>query len=199
MKPVKAQLSSDSQLWDLLKKGDVNAYEEIFKSHYQLLTNYGLKLNRDKEEVKDCLQVLFSTLWERRAHLGPCNSIRSYLLASVRRLILKRLSEKSKLVELDPKKLKFYVELSAETHLIIDQTAKKRIALLQQAIEQLPERQKEALYLKFYGDESFADIATTMDISTRAVYKLIYKALDNLSEQMNTSSSDISSLLSIFF
>ncbi|MEQ9287996.1 MAG: sigma-70 family RNA polymerase sigma factor [Cyclobacteriaceae bacterium] len=199
MKPVKAQLSSDSQLWDLLKKGDANAYEEIFKSHYQLLTNYGLKLNRDKEEVKDCLQVLFSRLWERRAHLGPCNSIRSYLLASVRRLILKRLSEKSKLVELDPKKLKFYVELSAETHLIIDQTAKKRIALLQEAIEQLPERQKEALYLKFYGDESFADIATTMDISTRAVYKLIYKALDNLSEQMNTSSSDISSLLSIFF
>lgn len=190
---------SDSYIWESFKQGEVEAYERIFRSHYAFLINYGLKLNNNREEVRDCLQILFTNLWERRTHLGPCNAIRSYLLASTRRLILKGLKEKNQHSDLDPEKLKFHVELSAESLLIRDQSAKSRIEYLQKAIEKLPERQKEALYLKFYGEQSYADIAHTMDISTRAVYKLLYKALDNLGEQMNTGSNSLSSLLLLFF
>ena len=190
---------SNSELWESFKSGDIDSYERIFKIHYGFLLNYGFQLNRNKEEVEDCLQSLFSNLWERRAFLGPCNSIRSYLVASTRRLMLKMLKEKSRYVELDLEKTNFYLEPSAETLLIKDQSTKNRIETLQKMMNKLPERQKEALYLRFYGELSFNEIAHTMDISTRAVYKLIYKALDNLGEQMNTDSHNLSLLLSIFF
>ncbi|MEQ6120622.1 sigma-70 family RNA polymerase sigma factor [Reichenbachiella sp. MALMAid0571] len=199
MKLDSSKVPSDSELWEALKRGEIKAYEVIFKTQYQFLINYGLKLNSDKEEVKDCLQILFSKIWERRSNLGECNSIRNYLLASARRLILKRINDRSEFVELDQKKLRFHIELSVESRMIQDQTLKTKIASLQKGIEKLPERQKEALYLKFYGDQSFADIAHAMNISTRASYKLIYKALDNLSKQLNTGSKDLPSLLTIFF
>jgi len=109
------------------------------------------------------------------------------------------LKEKSRYVELDLEKTNFYLEPSAETLLIRDQSIRIRIEKLQKIMNTLPERQKEALYLRFYGELSFSEIAKTMDISTRAVYKLIYKALDNLGCQMNTNSKNLLLLLSIFF
>ncbi len=71
--------SNDEQIWLAFKNGDSKAYENIFQSEYAFLLNYGLKLNKDREEIKQCLQILFSELWERRANLGSCNFIRSYL------------------------------------------------------------------------------------------------------------------------
>ena len=44
----------------------------------------------------------------------------------------------------------------------------------------LSERQREAIYLKFYQNMSFEEIALMMDISPRAVYKLIYRAIEVL-------------------
>jgi RNA polymerase sigma factor (sigma-70 family) len=192
---------NESLIWDAFRIGEAKAYEQIFRSNYSFLLNYGCNLNPNSDEVKDCLQSLFANLWERRAHLGKCNSIRSYLTASTRRIILKKLQENSHhiKVDLDSEHLKFHVVLSSEATMIVNEELQSKIDALQESIKSLPERQKEALYLKFYGDQSFADIAHAMDISNRAVYKLIYKALDNLGEQMKPVSTNLSTLLSIFF
>ncbi|MCE7043210.1 RNA polymerase sigma factor [Dyadobacter sp. CY312] len=172
-------------LWDSLRGGDYSAFETVFKKHYTFLFNYGLKLNRDEEEVKDCIQTLFLTIWERRAFLGASDSIRNYLLASLRRLILKRMKMAFSHVELDDDNSEFFIELSAESHMIYDQTLAENVAMVQAAVSCLPDRQKEALYLKFYSEQSFGDIAKIMNISTRAVYKLIYKALDSLNAELS--------------
>lgn len=192
---------NESLIWDAFRNGEAKAYEQIFRSNYSFLLNYGYSLNPNWDEVKDCLQSLFANLWERRAHLGKCNSIRSYLTASARRIILKKIQESSNhpTVDLDYNQLKFHIELSSEATMIINEDLQSRVDALQESIKNLPERQKEALYLKFYGEQSFAEIGHAMDISTRAVYKLIYKALDNLGEDMSTSTRYISSILSIFF
>ena len=192
---------NESLIWDAFRNGEAKAYEHIFRSNYSFLLNYGCNLHPNSDEVKDSLQSLFANLWERRAFLGKCNSIRSYLTASLRRIILKKLQENAQhpKVDLNSKELKFHVELSSEATMIVNEELQSKIDALHESIKRLPERQKEALYLKFYGDQSFAEIGHAMDISTRAVYKLIYKALDNLGEDLNTSTHYISSILTIFF
>lgn len=185
-------------LWNALKAGSDQAFEAIFRKYYPVLLNYGLKLNVDDEEVKDCIQILFLNIWERKQFLGPSDSIRNYLLASLRRLILKRLKSTPCFVELDSEENDFHIELSIESKIIRDQVLRENVILLQKAIENLPGRQKEALYLKFYNEQSFADIATVMNISTRAVYKLIHKALDSLNEELAPQTGNVPFVISVF-
>ncbi|HEV7350659.1 sigma-70 family RNA polymerase sigma factor [Telluribacter sp.] len=184
-------IRTEAQQWELLRAGNTAVFEEVFKSYYSLLFNYCLRFQNDEDEIKDCLQILFLTIWERREYLGPTTSIRGYLLASLRRLVLKRIKENSKYLTIDPDTFDFQPELSSEALMIREQTTQDNLRLLQQALESLPTRQKEALYLKFYGEQSFAEIAEIMDISTRAVYKLIYKGLDTLSAELRLTTDKV--------
>lgn len=190
MKPRKEVPEIDTSRWESLKAGNTTVYESIFKTEYAFLYNYCLRFIHDEDEIKECIQILFITIWERREFLGPTTSIRNYLLASLRRLILKRRKNQPGRVEIDSDTFNVGMELSVEAKLILDQSDANTVELLHRAIEKLPIRQKEALYLKFYGNQSFAEIALVMGITTRAVYKLIYKALDSLSEEINPSHRD---------
>lgn len=181
----KAGPAGDDQYWESVREGSTLALETIFRAYYEFLFNYGLRFQADEEEVKDCIQELFITIWERRESLGPTTSVRNYLLASLRRLILKRIKQQPIHVEIDVDIFDVQVELPHEATLILDQATAEKIERLHQSMEKLPERQKEAVYLKYYGDQSFAEIAAIMGITTRAVYKLIYKALDTLNATLS--------------
>lgn len=189
---------SVSPLWNMLRAGSGEAFEEIFRHYYPSLLNYGLRFNKDEEEVKDCIQILFMKIWERKAFLGNSDSIRNYLLASLRRLILKRAKANPMTVALEDDDSLFHVELSVEMQMIRDQTLKENVLSLQNAIQNLPARQKEALYLRFYNEQSFGEIALIMNISTRAVYKLIYKALDALNEELAPQGRDVPFVLGVY-
>lgn len=187
-------------LWESLKAGETDSFEKIFKEFYRPLLNYGIRFNSDREEVKDCIQILFIKIWERKEYLGESDSIRNYLLASLRRLIIKRMNAaKNTFIGLDDNDIEFHADLSIEAQMIHDQTSLDSINVLQAAIDKLPHRQKEALFLRFYGDQSFADIAEVMNITTRAVYKLIYKALDSLNEDLAPYAKHIPLFLALFF
>ncbi len=54
-----------------------------------------------------------------------------------------------------------------------------RLKLLKE-VENLPARQREAIFLRFYGGMEFPEIAAIMAVTPRAVYKLVYKAIDAL-------------------
>ncbi len=191
-------LTNNPPLWNMLRAGSGDAFEQIFRHYYPSLLNYGLRFNKDDEEVKDCIQILFMNIWERKAFLGNSDSIRNYLLASLRRLILKRAKANPMTIALDDDESLFHVELSVEMKMIHDQTLKENVLSLQNAIQNLPARQKEALYLRFYNDQSFGEIALIMNISTRAVYKLIYKALDALNEELAPQGRDVPFVLGVY-
>lgn len=175
---------SEEDLWKDFKRGDEYAYEFMFKKYYNLLLSYGLRMNRNMEEIKDCIQQLFTGLWESRQRLGSNNSIRSYLSASLRRMILRRLNDKFHYISIDDISPDFHVDISIELKHIRSHVEGTQIRLLTELIHKLPDRQKEALYLKYYNDYSFSEIAETMGITTRGVYKLIAKAVDQLSAEI---------------
>ncbi len=187
-------------LWVSLRNGDLSSFELVFNEYYASLFNYGCRLNKDSEEVKDCIQILFLQIWERKEHLGDSDNIRNYLFASLRRLIIKRIqSEKNIFVALDQENVAFYTDLSIEAKLIEHEANKEEIQALHLALEKLPARQREALFLRFFHNHSFPDIAEIMNISTRAVYKLIYKSLELLNRELLPKPKSVSYLLSLLF
>ena len=51
---------------------------------------------------------------------------------------------------------------------------------LNKALENLTQRQKEAIFLKFYESMSYEEIAGVLNISTKATYKLVARAISEL-------------------
>ena len=177
--------SLDAEIWDDFRSGSEPAYEFIYQTYTPILFRYGIKLSSDRELVKDAIQDLFIYLWDARGRLSTTNSIKYYLFRVIRRIIFAKLNDASPVSYTD-----FFedtVRLSVSSHeslLIEEQTGLEQNEKLLKEVHLLSQRQKEAIFLRFYDNLEFHQIAEIMSISPRAVYKLIYKAVDALQKNM---------------
>lgn len=170
-------LCNEAELWDSLRTGSEEAFSLLYTRFADVVYSYGCRLHPDKDLIKDCIQDLFVTIWNTRHKLGPTTSIKYYLFRSLRRELVRKLKynniHKAEIFQTQ-------TEDSAEAQWISADEDSRRSNALENALQQLSERQREAVYLRFYQNMDFDDIALLMEISQRAVYKLIYRAIDVL-------------------
>jgi RNA polymerase sigma factor (sigma-70 family) len=170
----------DVELWQSFKKGNEDAFACLYERYAPVLYSYGCKINSDEDLVKDCLQDLFFNLWRRRESLADTDSVKYYLFCSFRREVIRKSNKEGLTIGYANDLTHDAKELSVEEMLILDEDEKNKRRLLTKALLQLSARQQEALHLRFYEDTSFEDIAVIMNITPRAVYKLIYRAIGAL-------------------
>ncbi|MBT1710980.1 sigma-70 family RNA polymerase sigma factor [Fulvivirgaceae bacterium PWU5] len=169
-------------VWNALRDGNRKALDYIFEKYVKLLYAYGGKITKDQGVVEDAIQDLFVELWQKHAVLSATDNIKFYLLKSLRRRITRRIA-------VDQRKLGDHVlqedyfrevEFSMESTLIQQQTSIAQQEQLTRGIAKLSDRQREAIYLKFYEKMSYEQLAEVLDISLTSTYKLIGKAVDAL-------------------
>ncbi len=178
----------DTRLWDEFRDGNKTSFETLMKNHYRNLFVYGTKFRRDDEFVKDCLQDLFLELWKNRKTLGSTNYVRSYLFKCIRNKIYRELHRNRwhmQTMALDDNYY-FDVEFSIEHHLIREQTLRETANRFSEALNKLPKRQKEVIYLRFYQNLEIPEIVEVMEIHEQSVYNLLHKALTHLREPLVT-------------
>ncbi len=172
-------VSNELELWANFKHGSEADYTLLYHKFAPVLLRYGNKLSPDRELVKDSMQQVFFTLWKSKANLSTPTNIRFYLLKSMRSEMLKKLSRQPAHESL-PEEYCFELEASYEADLITAQSSdymKKRISAV---LEKLPPRQREVVFLKYYANLKYEEIAEVMGIEQESAYKLNYKALDKL-------------------
>lgn len=174
--------ASNESVWERFCKGDQQALNLIYRTHIDDLYHYGMHFCRDAERVKDCLQDLFQCLWLDREHLSnDVKNIRYYLISSLRRRLLRAL-EKSKRNYTEELRDKFDFELipPRENVIIQDETYREQVKQLHEGIAMLSRRQREAIYLRFYQNLSYDEIAKLMMMKVESVYNVISKAIGSL-------------------
>jgi RNA polymerase sigma factor (sigma-70 family) len=179
----------DDELWQDFQRGSHAALEVIFLSHYDDLYHYGLKLTGDEELVKDCLQDLFFKLWKNRLSLSSVKVIRPYLYKSLRHVISNAItasSRKKKLTQLAASDT-YNVTFSQEDFLIQQQHALEKNQKLLATLNGLSNRQREAIYLRFFGELDYGKIAEVMNINPQSVRNLVHQAFKLLKEQLTHS------------
>ena len=173
------EITDDSILWRALKRSDKAAYEILLKKYYAIVLNYGVRFYRDKEFVKDAVQDLFSEIWNRREYLGDVVSVKSYLLQSLRKNIIRESSRLKWFREADKisEDHDFNVEFDIETYLISRDVETEMLKKLQLELDKLTKRQREAIFLRFNQDLSYEEISFIMGINYRSVVNLIHEAI----------------------
>lgn len=180
-------MHADAVLWEGLRKGDKELFLALYNKYYHSLFFIGLKEVGDGQLVRDAIQQLFLYLWEKRETIRIAVNVKSYLITS----FLRKLSDDWKKAE------RFsslqvvndaYLEdapLTPEESLIKKDEDDHQFTLLAGLMDELPNRQKELLVLKFYEGLSYEEIVQRTGLSYRTVYNKIYEALKSLKLQVS--------------
>ncbi len=177
-----------SDLWQRFRLGETAALEQLMVQSFNLLYRYGTKFSRDEAFIKDCIQDLVLDLWDRRVYLGEAVTVKAYLMASLRRRLHRGMSTQkwlpSDAAETNP--LLFDIEFSVEESLIRQESTRELANEIKAYLDQLPKRQKEVIYLKFYENLSREEIAQVMGVTPQSVSNLLQAAYKYLKANWKT-------------
>ena len=188
---------SEDQHWKAFKTGNEASFSLLYENYSPGLYNYGSKFSIDKDLIKECIQELFVQIWTKRNTIGNPAHVKNYLYKSFRNLIVKKIAQLQKNKDFEElEDYAFSVRVNIEEALIDDERRKEITEQLQLTISGLTPRQKEAIFLKFYEQLSYEEIAEVMGITVKASYKLMARSLDYL--RNNLSKEDLLMLYLMF-
>jgi RNA polymerase sigma-70 factor (ECF subfamily) len=174
----------EQKQWQLFLSGDEQALSSIFRTYHDDLFNYGMKLAGNTEIVKDAIQEMFLKLWKNRKSLSETSKIKPYLLKALRRHIEDCLSIYNRYYFTDKPLLEFEVQISTEDFIINEQVTEENQKKVLEVLSKLSPRQREAIYLRFFENLEFENIALVMDMNVQSVRNTLHRAMQTLREMM---------------
>jgi RNA polymerase sigma-70 factor (ECF subfamily) len=148
--------------------------EQIYRRHRKGLFTLALAITRRPESAEDAVHEAIVRLC--RSGKSPAGDPVAYVFAAVRNAAVdqKRRGGSVSIFDLP--------ELSQEPASVIDDADQNR--MIADAIEDLPEDQREAVILHLYSGLTFAQVAETLDMPLQTVASRYRRALARLREQL---------------
>jgi RNA polymerase sigma-70 factor (ECF subfamily) len=166
--------------WLQALEGDTHAFRRIHGELFGGLYDYALKLLQGSELADDAVQELFVKIWIKRGVIGTLRKVKPYFFTALRRQILNQLRN-LQLRELRIGALpRPDIDFSPEEIVVRNEeylSLQTKIAAL---LNDLPKRQKEVIYLHYFEEMDYAQIAEVMGIHYQSVLNLTQKALQKL-------------------
>jgi RNA polymerase sigma-70 factor, ECF subfamily len=173
---------SESNLLNAIQQGNENAFEMIFREHYEQLCRYAHSFLGDKDEAEEVVQASFIGVWEKRTALNITESIKAYLFQMVRNRCLNVLKHE-KVKQLHINHESHHAEKTSESvsENIHARELEQRII---EAIKQLPEQCRLVFNLSRFEEMRYQEIADQLNISVKTVENQMGKALKMMRTQL---------------
>jgi RNA polymerase sigma factor (sigma-70 family) len=173
---------ADIFLWNAFKQGDRQAFDQLFRRYYPVLMQYGTKLCQERAILEDGIQELFLEIWQSRSST-EIHSVKAYLLKALKYKLYRQLRNNRTISTIGADEELNFV-LSAE-HFLIEKEDKHRNAIrVIDAVNALPSRQKEIIYLRIYQGLSYEEISEVMSINYQVARNLFSQSLKSLREAL---------------
>lgn len=174
----------DIILWSNIKSGDEKAFSILFEKYYEHLIRYGNSLCPFAEKVQDSVQEVFMDIWVYRQSTSDSVIVKAYLLSSVRKRI-NRMHERDRIFRKTSPidSIEFLFDFSIENQLIADESTAAKVTKLNILLNNLPARQKEALYLRYHHGLTVEQISDLLEVNYQSANNLLHRALVNLRKE----------------
>lgn len=167
---------SDTELLNLLRLDDRVAYTEIYDRYILVLLNHAYNKTRSREDAKDIVQEVFTTLWVRRESLS-IDYLAGYLFRSVRNIFLNQVAHQAVQNQFVASMEKFAASREASDHLVRERQLE---AIIEREIAALPPKMRKVFVLSRKEHLSHKEIADLLGISEQTVNKHVTNALKTL-------------------
>ncbi|MDL2222763.1 RNA polymerase sigma factor [Bacteroidales bacterium OttesenSCG-928-M11] len=150
------------------------------------LFRLALSITGNKQDAEDVVQDVLLKIWNKREIWGKVDNWEGYCIRSTRN------------VALDKMELKDNQQLSIPEHFDIKESkadiqsqleAEERMSLLEQYIEQLPEKQRTVFLLREIEEMNYKDIALALNITQEQVKVNLFRARQKVKEYFENKKS----------
>ena len=172
--------------WQQAKAGDSLAFCRLADKLYRTLFNYATNFTTDREFIKDSIQELMIHIWEKREQI-QIQFVSIYFLRALRNQLMqefRRTNASQAILDIEEAgQLSDYqtIETEIEQH-EVSVANQKKIHLV---LNELPRRQKEAIFLKYFEGMDNEQIADLMQVNRQSVANLLFKGITALKQQMH--------------
>lgn len=175
--PASRLRADDAFLARAISRGDAAALEELISRYWEPLTSYASRIVGDMAWAEDVVQHTFVGIWSDRAGWSP-RSIRAYLFRSTRNRALDEIRSSRARRERERVSTADLVREPQAPDAVLD--AAGIADAVDEAIQQLPERRREAFVLAYLKQMTYSEVAALMGVSTKTVGHHISAALAEL-------------------
>lgn len=174
----------DIDWWNAFKKGDRDAFDNLFRRYYPVLTQFGSKICTDREMLEDAIQDLFIELWQSRS-TTPVQSVKAYFFKALKYKLFRQIRLQNQQAQRlnSPDQIPF--TLPHEHFIVRGEEDAQRTRQIQEAIDSLPARQKEIIYLRIYQGLGYEEISEVMNINYQVARNLFYQSVKSLRLQFS--------------
>lgn len=164
--------------WTAVRAGDSRAYAHIHSQLHPVLYRYAFAMLGDEDLAQDVVQELFIRIWFKKEMIGELHNVRAYFFTALRRSTLNQLRGLRSLRILPPGDPD--IEFSVEDILIGEEEQSALRERLSRYLNELPRRQKEVIFLRFYEELPYSEVAVIMKVNYQSVINLAHKAIAQL-------------------
>ena len=169
----------ESVLIGLAQHGDRNAYGELVRRYYPGLVRVIYRLCGESGLAEDMTQEACLRAWLKLPSFRPGSSLRNWLYrigVNATLDVLRRHTDET--LEDEAVQMQPDLAMGPENTLI----EKENVAMLQKAVQSLPEAARSVLVLREYGDLSYQEIASVLDVPVGTVMSRLNYARNRLRE-----------------
>lgn len=174
--------SIDAGLLARIAQRDAQALELLYERHAKQVFSLGLAMLHDREQATDLTQEVFLLVWRHAGAYRPSGTPRSWLLRLTRNRAIDELRRQRRrhqtLCSHDQDRLQTPPVPTALTFTVQQREVR-------QAVEALPDSQREALLLAFFLGLSHQEIATQLQTPLGTVKARIRRALITLRQRFD--------------
>lgn len=183
-KLVSELTGEDLDIIDALKKQDKKRFEVFYKKYYRPLFTVAYRYVGNTEIAEEIVHDVFITIWNKADQLNIQSSMKSYLFRSIVNSSLNHIKkEKTK----SEKQSAYEIAVGQELDNVGDETdeaEEKLLKGLEDALELLPDKCKQVMYLSRFGKLKQQDIADQMEISIKTVKNHLTYGFKKLREHL---------------
>jgi RNA polymerase sigma factor (sigma-70 family) len=172
---------TDQELWKAFQEGDEEAYTKLYRLFIKDMYRYGSSLVAASDAfVMDCIHDVFTEMWVKRERLSVPVHVKYYLLKALKTRIVHLLERKERpftpLSEID------FEVFDTEDFEILEELemAVSRQDKLTALISKLPQRQQEAIKLRFIENLNYSQIGDILQMNTQSAKNLVFRAVEKL-------------------
>lgn len=163
------------------QQGDRSAFGELVRRYYPDVVHMVYRMCGDTQMAEDATQEAFLRAWVNLPSFEPRSPLRNWLYRIAVNAALDVLRRKPE-EWVEEEKVMMITDQAPGPEAVLME--KERAALLQQAMKSLPEAARSVLVLREYGELSYREIASVLDIPLGTVMSRLNYARNLLREML---------------
>lgn len=182
-------VQEDSELINAIVLQDKKVFEVLYKQHYKQLFAIAYRYVGRTEAAEEIVHDVFINIWNKGGQLKIEHSLKSYLIKAIINTSLNLIKKEKLDME---KRLKYISEQDELTNEETTKVAEEALLKgLENALELLPEKCRQVMYLSRFGKLKQQEIAAQMNISIKTVKNHLTYGFQKLREHLEQHKESI--------